>query len=110
MQCRIWIVAMNVAQFAVLIFKNEFSLQVLSPDCTNNVGSIVHGWDSMSSGYNLSVTFPTIEVTTEMKGVILGAAFLLVGNPKINSRRQSVKKSNLNYKQHNKLPKTRHIL
>jgi hypothetical protein len=51
------------------------------------VGSIVHGWDSMSSGYNLSVTFPTIEVTTEMKGVILGAAFLLVGNPKINSRR-----------------------
>lgn len=55
----------------------QAKFDVLSPDCTNNVGSIVHGWDSMSSGYNLSVTFPTIEVTTEMKGVILGAAFLL---------------------------------
>jgi hypothetical protein len=41
----------------------------------------------MSAGYKLTVTFPTIEVTTEMKAVILGAAFLLVGNTKINSIR-----------------------
>ncbi|GFG40159.1 hypothetical protein Cfor_02282 [Coptotermes formosanus] len=65
----------------------QATFDVLSPDCTNNVGSIVHVWDSMSAGYKLTVTFPTIEVTTEMKAVILGAAFLLVCNPKINSRR-----------------------
>jgi hypothetical protein len=68
-------------------FSNIISLQVLSPDCTNNVGNIIHGWDSMSSGYNLTVTFPTIEVTTEMKAVILGAAFLLVGNKQSNKRK-----------------------
>jgi hypothetical protein len=86
--------------------KDHFLLQVLSPDCTNNVGSIVHAWDSMSSDYKLTVTFPTIEVTTEMKAVILGAAFLLVSNTKKNSVRLSVKKSSLNYKQHNEPPKT----
>lgn len=96
---------MIVVQFAVLIFRDIFSLQVLSPDCTNNVGCIVHAWDSMFAGYKLTVTFPTTEVTTEMKAVILGAAFLLVGNTKINSLRQSVKKSILNYKQHYELPK-----
>jgi hypothetical protein len=69
------------------------------------MGSIVNAWDSMSSDYKLTVTFPTIEVTTEMKAVILGAAFLLVSNTKMNSVRQSVKKSNLNYKQHNELSK-----
>jgi len=41
----------------------------------------------MSSGYILTVTFPTIDVTTEMKAVILGAAFLLVGNKQSNVRR-----------------------
>ena len=96
---------MSIAQFAFLIFKDQFLLQVLTPDCRNNIGSIVHAWDSMSAGYKLTVTFPTIEVTTEMKAVILGAAFLLVGNTKINSIRQSVKKSSLNCKQHNELPK-----
>lgn len=55
----------------------QAKFDVLSPDCTNNLGSIVHGWDSMSSGYNLTVAFPTTEVNTEMKAVILGAAFLL---------------------------------
>jgi hypothetical protein len=59
------------------------SPQILSPDCTNNLGSIVHGWDSMSSGYKLTVTFPATEVNTEMKAVILGAAFLLVCNSKL---------------------------
>lgn len=96
---------MNIAQFAVLILKDQFLLQILSPDCTNNVGTIVHAWDSMSSDYKLTVTFPTIEVTTEMKAVILGAAFLLVSNTNINSVRQPVNKSSLNYKQHNELPK-----
>jgi len=67
--------------------KDQFLLQVLSPDCANNLGSIVHAWDSMSSDYKLTVTFPTIEVTTEMKAVILGAAFLLVSNTKMNSVR-----------------------
>jgi len=67
--------------------KNQFLLQVLSPDCTNNLGSIVHAWDGMSSDYKLTVTFPPIEVTTEMKAVILGAAFLLVSNTNINSVR-----------------------
>ncbi|KDR21466.1 Phospholipid scramblase 2 [Zootermopsis nevadensis] len=55
----------------------QAKFDILSPDCTNNVGSIVHAWDSLFSGYNLAVTFPTIEVTSEMKAVILGAAFLL---------------------------------
>jgi hypothetical protein len=76
-----------IAEFAILISRDQFLLQVLSPDCTNNIGSIVHSWDSMSSGYKLTVTFPTTEVTTEMKAVILGAAFLLVGNTKFNSIR-----------------------
>lgn len=55
----------------------QAKFDILSPDCTSNVGSIVHAWDGMSSDYKLTVTFPTIEVTTEMKAVILGAAFLL---------------------------------
>jgi len=63
----------------------------------------------MTSDYKLTVTFPTIEVTTEMKAVILGAAFLLVSNTNINSVRRSVKKSSLNYKQHNELPKKLHF-
>ncbi|PSN38929.1 hypothetical protein C0J52_11870 [Blattella germanica] len=50
---------------------------ILNPECTSQLGSIVHSWDNMSSDYNLVVTFPTSEVTTEMKAVILGAAFLL---------------------------------
>lgn len=100
---------MNIAQFAVLILKDHFLLQILSPDCTNKVGSIVHAWDSMYSDYRLTVTFPTIEVTTEMKAVILGAAFLLVSNTNINSVRQSVKRSSLNYKQHNELPNNIYI-
>ncbi|XP_069673842.1 phospholipid scramblase 2-like [Periplaneta americana] len=55
----------------------QAKFDVVSPDCTTSMGSIVHAWDNMSSDYNLTVTFPTVEVTTEMKGVILGAAFLL---------------------------------
>jgi hypothetical protein len=68
------------------------SPQVLSPDCTNNLGSIVHGWDSMSSGYNLTVKFPDTEVNSDMKAVILGAAFLLVCNKQINYSLQFVNK------------------
>ena len=52
-------------------------LQLLNPECTANLGSIVHTWDNMTSDYNLMVMFPS-EVTSEMKAVILGAAFLLV--------------------------------
>lgn len=55
----------------------QAKFDILTPGCTDIVGSIVHAWDSMSSGYKLTVTFPTMEVTTEMKAVILGAAFLL---------------------------------
>ncbi|KAJ9593743.1 hypothetical protein L9F63_014716 [Diploptera punctata] len=51
---------------------------LLNPECTTRVGSIVHTWDNLSSDYSLLITFPTSqEVTIEMKAVILGAAFLL---------------------------------
>ncbi|KAJ9593742.1 hypothetical protein L9F63_014715, partial [Diploptera punctata] len=59
-------------------YQARFDLK--NPECTMNLGNITHTWDNSSSDYNLVITFPTsgeINVTNEMKAVILGAAFLL---------------------------------
>lgn len=52
--------------------------KILSADNMTQHGSIIHGWDIQATNFNMVVKFPPAASDPKIKGLLLGAAMLIV--------------------------------